>query len=99
MNEHAVTTVVAIIGPVIAVFLAFIAYQQYRLERLRTRMQLYEKRAEVFRAVLTFISRCVEIKYDRQASDDFYRGTVEGFFLFDAEVNNFMAPHKNLCTV
>jgi hypothetical protein len=49
----------ALLTPTIAVITTFIAIQQYRNNRLKQRLDLYERRMAIYKAVTAYISDCV----------------------------------------
>ena len=44
-----------VLVPLIAIITLYIAFQQYRLDRFKTRRLIYPERIEVFRAVIRFL--------------------------------------------
>lgn len=46
----------ALLTPLIAAIAVYIAYRQFRVERLRLQHELYERRLKVYRAVQSFLS-------------------------------------------
>ena len=71
----------------IAIFMGYIAYQQFQVNRRREKHELYEKRIPVFRATMTFISMMIGSgKIDWDSLLQFYRDTSEADFLFGDEI-------------
>src|SRR5688500_9028509 len=66
---------------------AWIAYQQYCTNRERLKMDLFEKRYQVYRGVLCFIEQAMT-KGTIAIEDvrDLDRSTADAFFLFDDKV-------------
>jgi len=77
--------------PVIAFIVAYIAYQQYKINKLRLRHELYERRLRVYKAVQAFLSEILrggDIGFDR--CSQFYADASEATFLFDKSVQEFI---------
>jgi len=81
----------ALLTPVIALTTTYIAVQQWRLEREKWRLAVYDKRFETYRAVVEFISLiraagdCTEeerIKFLQTAS--------RNYFLFEADIQSYI---------
>ena len=72
----------ALLGPIIAAVVAYIAIQQYRLEKFKIRQQLYERRSTIYKAVMEFLSRIVQnanIEYEHIYK--FLRETAESLMM------------------
>lgn len=81
----------AFLTPVIAILAIIIAYQQYRINRLRSQHELYERRFRVYKAVQSFLSQIVqEVKIDLPRCFQFYAETSESVFLFKKSVQEFI---------
>ncbi len=87
----------ALLVPVITISIAYIAYQQYRIEKQRVRMELYEKRYRIYKRIMEFIRLCIEggITGFTEASS-FYSDVIEGKFLFNDDVQDLIETlHSN----
>jgi len=88
----------ALLTPVIAGVVAYIAYQQYKTNRDRLRLDLYDRRLKVFEGLMALLwvifrkGTCND-----QERDQFQRATVEGSFLFDKDIANYLDTiHKKI---
>jgi len=81
----------ALLTPVIAIVTTYIAIQQYRNERAKTRRELYEKRLEVYQASSKFLNFSWS---DNLLSHDVLRelnsAVYESPFLFENDICNFV---------
>jgi hypothetical protein len=81
----------ALLAPVTAIVVVYIAYQQYRLSKLNTRRELYDRRLKVFRSTMQFISSVVmAAAVDVQRQQRFLYETAEADFLFGPEVRKYI---------
>jgi len=81
----------ALLTPTIALIAAYIAYHQYKVNKLRLRHELYERRLRVYKAVQSFLSeilRAGDAKFDR--CSQFYADASEAAFLFDNTIQKFI---------
>ena len=81
------------LGPtIIAVFVAYIAYQQWRVNQASLRERLFERRIAVFKQTQTFLS---EILRDAKCSDDnllnFHDTPQIARFLFDKKMSDYLS--------
>ena len=73
--------------PVIAITTALIAYRQYKIQRYRVRLDLYDRRMKIYEALMHFLS-IVRQKGDAPI-DEIYtltRDTSQAKFLFKGEI-------------
>ena len=81
----------ALLAPVIAGVVAYIAYQQHKTNRDKLRFDLYDRRLKVFEGLMVLLwvifrkGTCND-----QERDQFQRATVEGSFLFDKDIANYL---------
>jgi hypothetical protein len=69
----------------------FIAWQQYKIKRRETRLDLYEKRMEIFNAAASLIALVVrEARLDIPDVYKFDFDTRNAEFLFDEDVQRFL---------
>jgi hypothetical protein len=81
----------ALLTPTIAVIATFIAVQQYRLSKIKTRFDLYQRRSSVFRCTMDLLTRItLERKVDNDALLRFARESSEAHFLFRSEVRKHL---------
>lgn len=87
---------IALMTPMIAILATWIAYQQLRIHKYRGRLDLYEKRFNVFLAVREFLKTAA---FNRrppiEALDQFNMNTAEAPFLFDGDVNKYLHTLQN----
>ena len=77
--------------PVIAVVVAYIAYQQYQLNKDRSEKEIRASKIAVYkrvRAHLDYIDAEREVSAERY--NDFYDALVESDFLFSAKITDFL---------
>jgi hypothetical protein len=81
----------ALLTPVLAGFGLWIALQQYRLAHDKVRLELFEKRHRVFRAV---VALCAQVVQDGGAKHvdalQYLRDTAGADFLFNKEVTDYI---------
>lgn len=81
----------ALLTPIIAVTTTLIAIFQWRLERQRWRLSLYEKRFETFRAVSEFISfLCMHGPCEHKDEIEFLQKASRNRFLFGPEIMEYI---------
>lgn len=81
----------ALLAPVIAGVVAYIAYQQHKTNRDKLRLDLYNKRYEVFRGLMIFITRILQqAKIELEQVGEFSRATKEAVFLFDEGIETYL---------
>lgn len=89
-NEHSwIDILSALLVPAIALLGAYIAYQQYRINKARLRNETYERRLSVYKCVQRYLSEILrdgETTYERAAQ--FSTEASEASFLFDDSVQN-----------
>ena len=81
------TEINALFTILIGIFIASIAFQQYRLSRAKFKLDLFEKRYAVYKAtqrLLTYILKEAKIGIDKLF--EFRGGTQDAIFLFDNEI-------------
>lgn len=91
MNAHeALSLVLAALGFILAVLLAYLAFLQYRLERRRVSLDLFDRRWAVYKAAYDFIS---SLSQKPDEIEDHYvnylRKTEQSVFLFDKKVEHY----------
>lgn len=79
----------ALLTPLIAILVAYIAWQQYRVQYRAFSGQMYERRYTVFKAFMSFLADIMrEGKVTYQRLGQFYAEASEADFLFDSEVQS-----------
>ncbi len=90
-------TNIATVG--ITILALYIAYQQYRIQKAKVRLDLYEKRFRVFELTRNIILKTLKsgplFNQDVLNSlEEFSMATSERHFLFKKDVNDFIANLK-----
>lgn len=81
----------ALLTPLIAIIATYIAYQQYRTNKLQLQNELYERRLEIYRTLRQFIGFAVQYGgVPNEELPKFLRGTSESFFLFGDDVAKYL---------
>ena len=92
MNSFQIISYIVI--PLIAIITAIIAYQQFYINKIKLRQELYERRVSVYREILRFIKLIVQKgKIDYTDLAEFWSKVGEAEFIFD---NNIMEHLKEL---
>ena len=94
------TQFISALGPsIIAVFVAYIAFQQWRTNRATLREKLFDRRFEVFQATQAFLS---EVFRETRYSDDAYWWLVtakqSATFLFDESISEYLEEIRSHAT-
>lgn len=85
-----------LLTPIIAGVVAYIAYQQHKTNRDKLRFNLYDRRLKVFEELMVLLwvifrkGMCND-----QEREQFQRATVEGSFLFDKDIANYLDTIHN----
>ena len=81
----------AMLTPTIAMITTYIAVQQYRLQRLTSKRELYDRRLQVFEATMEFVAKVVR---DGSPDDDgvrqLSRQRAASLFLFKEEIPKYL---------
>jgi hypothetical protein len=77
--------------PLIAIIVTYIAYQQYKINKNRLRLYLFEKRFKVYDGLMIFLASVIR-KADTSNEDlfKFRKHINDAFFLFDDEILSFL---------
>lgn len=81
----------AMLTPMIAVVTAYIAWQQWKINRQKLNLDLYDRRLKVYeevRQILSIILRDAKASYDDLMK--FYRAVSEADFLFGPEISEYI---------
>ena len=77
----------ALLTPVIAAIAAYIAYQQYQVNRRKFEFDRYERRIQIYREVRAVLIRVQrDFKPETAELQNFITATAEADFLFGAEI-------------
>ncbi len=81
----------ALLTPAIAIVVALILYQQLRLEKRRHKLEAYNRRLDIYKAVIRFVSvATAHARVDEQHLAELSRGTFVAPMLFDDEVVGYV---------
>ena len=79
----------AMLTPTIAILGIYIAYQQWRTNKNRLKLELFEKRYEIFMSIKKFIANVLSSGIVEPGADiQFLRDTKSAGFLFDENIAN-----------
>lgn len=92
--------IAAFASAVTACISANIAYQQYKIEKHRLRLDLYKKRLTVFIAVVELIKATNISELSDKILSDFLADTAEAYFLFDKDILDYLHQlHSNYAEI
>ena len=75
----------------VALTVAWVAIQQWWINREKLRLDLFERRYAVYDSAYKFIASILrEGGVDQTEQREFWEGTIEGVFLFDSDVNEYL---------
>lgn len=81
----------ALLSPLVAIIAAIILYWQFRLEKRRFRMDLYDKRYAVYLATMQFLSSIAQdARVNQEELFKFLRNSKDKEFLFGKEVQEYL---------
>ncbi len=86
-----VTIMSAFISPIVAIVVTYIAIQQYKLQKNKLRLDLFEKRYEIYKNAEIFINQIVVNGcVDSIEMQTFFLNTKDKYFLFGRDVNEYL---------
>jgi hypothetical protein len=89
--KEVVDVLSAAVAPVTACIVAYVAYQQWQINRTRLRLELYERRVAVLRAAKEFLSAItVAGAVKGEAMSNYVRAVAEADFLFDKRLRRHL---------
>jgi hypothetical protein len=89
--KEVVDVLSAAVAPVTACIAAYIAYQQWLINRTKLRLDLYDRRVTVLRAVKEFLSAiAVAGAVKGEALSNYVRAVAEADFLFDKRLRTYL---------
>lgn len=81
----------ALLTPIIAVIATYIAYQQWQGNKLKLKMERYERRLRVYQEVVKMLKQCTNGDLREFAAIvDFGAATAETDFLFGSEIRQYL---------
>jgi uncharacterized membrane protein YccC len=85
-----VSVLSALLTPVVAIIATYIAWQQWKGNQLKLKMERYERRLRVYQEVVTMLRTCSDGKPEWAALIAFGASTAEADFLFGPEVRQYI---------
>jgi len=80
-----------LLTPIIAAFVAYIAYQQHKTNRDKLRLDLYDRRYKVFHSVVSLLQHILgRKKLDDERLCQFHAATIQGIFLFEKDLSDYL---------
>lgn len=89
MDRELLDVALAVTPPIVAIFAAWIAYQQWRTNRDKLRLDLYQRRFQIYEAVVSFYVELLGSKEHMrsetftQKQKEFTKAVRESRYLFD----------------
>lgn len=89
--KHAIDLSAAALAPITAIVALSITYRQYRLEKLKVRRELYERRFEIYTSTMKLLAHILQ---QGKAEDGqlfkFFGETQQSYFLFGKEIDDYL---------
>jgi hypothetical protein len=86
-----IDTLQALLTPTIAIVTTYIAWQQWQGNKVTLRLERYERRLSVYRAVVKFITAVVtDSNFQTRAFFDLRSEAAEADFLFNSEIPGYI---------
>jgi len=90
--EYIFTTVTIMIG----IFVAYTAYNQYRLSKDKFKLDMFEKRYGVYKNTQGFLTKILkDAKIEMEDIFEFRAGTQDSVFLFEEDIPNYIKAIDN----
>lgn len=81
----------ALLTPTIAGVVAYVAYQQWKTNTDKLKLDLYDRRLRVCQSTMGFLAGILQrAAVDHEDVVKFIRETAEGYFLFDKEIFDYL---------
>ena len=81
----------ALLGPIIAAIVAYIAVQQYKLAKIKVRIALFDRRNKVFETVMGFLSGIVQkANVTNEELHKLLRESRESYILFKEDISVYI---------
>lgn len=91
MQKDWIDVLSALMTPTIAVIGSVIAYQQWKINQIRLRHELYDRRMEVYSKLINYLSAIVQDAwFPKDAFSQWLSASYEGFFLFDDRMYEYL---------
>ena len=86
----------ALLTPAIAVFVAHLAWRQYKIQRQRVRMDLFEKRFHIFKSALDYMGHTfAKNHFDEEAHRKYLKDIQGAQFLFSKDIDIYLKHIRN----
>ncbi len=79
-----------LLTPLIAIIATYIAYQQWQGNKLKLKMERYERRLRIYQEVIKMLRRCTNREIEWADLIDFGSSTAEVDFLFGPEIRQYL---------
>ncbi|MBN1805630.1 MAG: hypothetical protein JW837_10295 [Sedimentisphaerales bacterium] len=90
--EHIFTSITIIIG----IFVAYIAYNQYRLSKEKFKLDMFDKRYGVYKNTQVFLTKIFRnAKIEMEDIFEFRAGTQDSVFLFKEDIPDYLQKIDN----
>ena len=80
----------ALLTPAIGGIMVYIAYQQWRTNDLKLKMDLYDRRLRIYKEVIGILVRAIEDAAERSELGNLMEETAEADFLFDKNIREYI---------
>ena len=89
--EQVIESLTALLTPVIAVIAVYIAYQQWQTNQQRLKIDLYDRRLSVYKAVTKYLNAVLRTLHPTlEDLSEFHRSTAEADFLFGPDIRKYL---------
>ena len=86
-----IESLTALLTPVIAVIAVYIAYQQWQTNQQRLKIDLYDRRLSVYKAVTKYLNAGLRTLHPTlEDLSEFHRSTAEADFLFGPDIRKYL---------
>ncbi len=88
--EYIFTAITIMIG----VFVAYTAYNQYRLSKEKFKLDMFDKRYGVYKNTQVFLTKIlIDAKIEMEDIFEFRAGTQDSVFLFKEDIPNYLKKY------
>jgi hypothetical protein len=88
--SSAISVFKGLLTPIVAVIATYIAWQQYRANRYKLKLDLYQQRFRVFEALRDILAMMYTTGVDEKQLFELLSKTREAQFLFGPEINDYV---------
>ena len=91
MQKDWIDILTAMMTPTIAIVGSFIAFQQWKINQVRLRHELYDRRMAVYSKLMSYLSAIMrDASFPQEAFSYWFSASYEGFFLFDDKMHEYL---------